>query len=201
MRDIVVAVDLETTGLDSAQDQIIEIGAVKFREDEILDQWSSYINPGRQIPAYITQLTGITNADVAKAPPMANIMQTLRKFIGDAPILGHNVRFDVTFLQSGGMRLQNPLIDTYAIASAMLPAAPRYSLGSLAALLEIPLVDAHRALNDAMTTSSVYQELWRRSANLPIDVLAEIVRAGKQQYWDGGLFFEAALKLRTGDAL
>jgi len=101
MRDIVVAVDLETTGLDSNEDRIIEIGAVKFREDEILDQWSSFINPGRSIPLYVTQLTGINNSDVAKAPPLANVQQKLRTFIGNAPILGHNIRFDISFLHAG----------------------------------------------------------------------------------------------------
>ena len=84
MAQIYVALDTETTGINAERDVIIEIGAVRFREDgQVLDQWSSLINPGRPIPFSITQLTGITSQMVAGAPALSAVTGTLRRFVGD----------------------------------------------------------------------------------------------------------------------
>lgn len=192
-----IAIDLETTGLDPTQDRIIEIGAVKFDEHEIIGQWQTFVNPGRAIPTHITQLTGISNVQVAKAPSISAALPQLKKFVEDAPLVGHNVRFDLAFLHSSGFDTSNFIVDTYAVASAMLPSAPRYALSSIASYLHVPVIEAHRALNDASMVAAVYQELWRRSAQIPLNVLAEIVRNGNQMPWDGSLFFENAIRLRT----
>ena len=197
MRDVAVAVDLETTGLDPAYDRIIEIGAVKFRDDEVLDEWQTLVYPGCPIPAFITQLTGITDSDVSDAPSVAQALPKLRRFIGDAPLVGHNIRFDDGFLRAAGLRIENPVVDTYVLASVMLPDAPRYNLSALSSLLGIPSADAHRALKDAHMTVALYRELWSRVMALPLDTLAEIVRLGKQMPWDGELVFEAAMRERS----
>lgn len=197
MRDVIVAVDIETTGLDPSQDRIIEVGAVKFHGDDVLDTWHSLINPGCPIPPYITQLTGLTDKDVKDAPRLSSVMPQLRQFIHTAPLLGHNVRFDLGFLQSGGLRATNPVVDTYPIASVMLPSAPRYSLSALAAHFKIDTEGAHRALNDSIMTHLVFQQLWNLALSLPLDTLAEIVRAGRNMPWDGALFFDAALATRS----
>ncbi len=197
MRDIVVAVDLETTGLDPDYDAIIEIGAVKFQGSDTPEEWHTLVNPGRSLSTFITQLTGITDRDVSHAPAIAEVLPQLRRFIGGAPILGHNVRFDTTFLIASGLGLRNPVIDTYVLASVMLPDAARYNLSALSAQLDLPSNDAHRALNDAYTTVSLFQTLWDRVMALPLDTLAEIVRLGKQMPWDGELVFEAALQDRS----
>src|SRR5690606_9165860 len=147
MRGELVAIDLETTGLDPLNDAIIEVGALRFRDGEVLDEFSTLIDPDRPIPHLITNITGIRTQDVAGAPRIASIIPRLREFIGDAPIIGHNVGFDIAFLNRQGILQNNPRIDTYDLASILLPCAPRYSLGSLASDIDIDLTNAHRALD------------------------------------------------------
>ncbi|GAB4469598.1 MAG: helicase C-terminal domain-containing protein [Anaerolineae bacterium] len=197
MRGVIVSVDLETTGLDPRSDEIIEIGAVKFEGDRVIDEFQSFVYPGCSIPPYITRLTGIRDSDVERAPRRADILPKLRRFIGYAPVLGHNVRFDLGMLEQGGLRLPNPLIDTYTLASVLIPNTPRYSLSSLATLFGVDAGESHRALDDAHRTRAIYLELYRRAQGLPLDTLAEIVRAGKLMPWDGAFFFEEVLKERS----
>ncbi len=197
MRDILVAVDLETTGLDPTYDRIIEIGAVRFQEGKVLDEWRTFVNPGFPIPPAVTQLTGIRDQDVERAPQLAVVLPPLRRFVGSAALIGHNVSFDLGFLKAAGLHLDNAVIDTYALASVLLPDVPRYNLSALAAFLGVQSNGAHRALNDAHVTCAVYWELWKRAFALPLDLLAEIVRAGEQMPWDGKVFFKAALQERS----
>ncbi|HEX9091830.1 MAG TPA: 3'-5' exonuclease, partial [Anaerolineales bacterium] len=89
----IVALDIETTGLDPQKDAIIEIGAVRFTVNRVEDEWSTLINPGRKIPSFITQLTGITDHMVLETPPIQRVLPELGEFVGDLPILGHNVGF------------------------------------------------------------------------------------------------------------
>lgn len=198
MRDIIVAVDLETTGLNPTTDRIIEIGAIKFEGDEVVDQWHSLVDPGCSIPHYITQLTGLRDSDLRGAPRLSEVLLPVKRFIGDAPLLGHNIGFDIAFLRGAGLRLGDVSVDTYAVASAMLPGAPRYSLYALASMFGIASDGApHRALNDVFMTFRLYRELWRQILQLPLDTHAEIVRAGKLMAWDGQLAFESALRERS----
>src|SRR4030066_2424607 len=83
--DSIVALDIETTGLDPQKDAIIEIGAVRFNGRRIDDEWSSLINPGRKIPPFITQLTGITDHMILDAPPIQKVVADLRQFVGGLP--------------------------------------------------------------------------------------------------------------------
>ncbi len=198
MQGIIVALDLETTGLDASRDRIIEIGAVKFRGDEVLDTWQTLVNPGFSLPEYITRLTGIRDEDLMRAPRLTeSLLRGLQRFVGSAPVVGHSVGFDLAFLEAARVRFPGPIIDTYAVASTLFPTASRYSLTSLASLLGVAMDEAHRALSDANTTFRLYRALWERTLELPIDTLAEIVRAGKHVTWAGAPVFEAALSLRT----
>ena len=95
----IVALDIETTGLDPKREAILEIGAVRFNGHRVEQEWSTLVNPGRRVPSFITQLTGISNQMVANAPPMSDVRAELQDFVGDAVIIGHNVRFDLSFLQ------------------------------------------------------------------------------------------------------
>ena len=126
-----VALDIETTGLDENRDAIIEIGAVRFNERRVENEWTSLINPGRQIPDFITGLTGIDNPMVRQAPSFRDVAHELEAFVGDAAVIGHNVRFDLGFLQKGGILRYNEVVDTYELAAVLIPSAPRYNLGSL----------------------------------------------------------------------
>lgn len=196
MRDIIVAVDLETTGFDPEYDRIIEIGAVKFQGERVLDEWHTLIDPGRPIPPYITQLTGIADRDVRSAPTLREVLPALQRFIGSAILLGHNIHFDLGFLRSAGLALSNPLIDTYLVASVMMPSAARYSLLAVAMALGIAPGNAHRALDDSRMAMAVFHSLWQRALALPLSTLREIVRLGRQMPWDAHLFFEGALRER-----
>jgi ATP-dependent DNA helicase DinG len=97
--DSIVSIDLETTGLDPQKDTIIEIGAVKFNNQRIEQEWATLINPGKPIPPFISQLTGITDQMVASEPFINKVIPSLEEFIGATPVLGHNIRFDLAFLQ------------------------------------------------------------------------------------------------------
>jgi len=198
----IVALDIETTGLNPDVDAITEIGAVKFNKRRIENEWQSLVNPGRRIPRQITQLTGITDAMVREAPSIQDIIGDLEFFVGDLPVLGHNVKFDLTFLRKNGILKFNDQLDTYEMASVLLPTAGRYRLGSLAQSLGILLPATHRALDDARVTHALYMELFDEAMTMDLDLLAEIVRLGDSvPNWDGyGLFFEA-LRARSKETM
>jgi len=196
----IIALDLETTGLNPEADRIIEIGAVRFRGDRIEDEFQTLINPGQRVPPFITRLTGITDSMLRGAPSIQEVLPELVDFIGDAPVLGHNVGFDLGFLQRYGALRDNDPLDTYEMAAVLIPNAGRYSLGALGQALGIPLPATHRALDDARVTHRVYTRLFDFALQLPIEVLAEIVRLGDNMPdWKGyGLFFDA-LRARAGE--
>ncbi len=193
----IIAIDLETTGLDPARDAIIEIGAVRFNGNRVEDEWHSLINPRRRIPEEITQLTGITEAMVRNAPVLDEVIPELLSFVGRRPILGHNVRFDLNFLAAQDLFHDNPAIDTYEIAAVMLPGASRYNLSALGQALGILLPATHRALDDARVTVRLYQTLFEQALQLPLPLLAEIVRLGEPLDWDANYFFRHALRQRA----
>ena len=188
----IVALDIETTGLSPENDSITEIGAVRFSRSRVEAEWTTLINPRRRIPPEITQLTGISDAMVRDAPIISDVLEDLDHFVGDAPILGHNVRFDLSFLRKQGLFRHNEPLDTYDMAAILLPTAGRYNLGALAQFLGIMLTADHRALNDARVTRAIYAEMYDMAMEMPLDVLAEIVRLGDNvAHWNGyGLFFE-----------
>jgi len=193
----IVSIDIETTGLDNARDSIIEIGAVRFNGHRVEDEWSTLINPNRHIPENITHLTGIDDAMVRQAPRLQDVIQDLADFVSDSPVLGQNVRFDLGFLQKQRILLQNKVLDTYEMASVLLPSASRYNLGALGQLLGIPLPATHRALDDARVTHGVYVRLYEIALQLPLDLLAEIVRNGEPLDWDGNFSFQSAMRQRA----
>jgi ATP-dependent DNA helicase DinG len=199
--DSIVALDIETTGLDPQKDAIIEIGAVRFHRNRIEDEWTHLINPGRKIPPFITQLTGITDHMVLEAPTIQEVLTDLRQFVGEMAILGHNVGFDLAFLRKYGLFKGNDTRDTYEIASVMLPSAGRYNLGALGQALNIPLPASHRALDDARVTCAVYRSLYEIGMEMSIQLLAEIVRLGEGVDWAGYGFFHDLLRSRSKETI
>jgi ATP-dependent DNA helicase DinG len=192
-----VALDIESTGLDTNRDAIIEIGAVRFNERRVEDEWTTLVNPGRQIPEFITGLTGIDNAMVRQAPGIRDIAHELDAFVGDVPVIGHNVRFDLGFLQKAGILRYNDVIDTYELAAVLMPSAPRYNLGSLGQQLGVLLPATHRALDDAKVTQVVFTRLLERAFELPIDLVAEFVRLSEPLEWDARWVFQQVLAARV----
>ncbi len=170
-----VAFDVETTGLDFKSDRIIEIGAVRFVKGKPTDEFSTLINPGTEIPAYITDLTGISTKDVENAPSFDLISAKFLEFIGTLPICGHQIEFDQTFLNEELKRLNKPtvayqLIDTALLSRILLQPLQRYSLKFVSESLKIDLNNAHRALNDAKASGEVAAILIPRLADLPLNI-------------------------------
>ncbi len=192
-----VALDIETTGLDARRDAIIEIGAVRFDGSRGSGAWQSLVNPQRPIPPHITQLTGITNQMVADAPPIKAVIQDFADFVGDLPVVGHNVGFDLGFLKIHTPFERNPVIDTFEIAAVLLPTAPRYSLSALVETLGVQNIQPHRAQEDADATLAVFQKLYELGQELPVHLIAEIVSASHNLDWDGSWFFAELLKERA----
>jgi DNA polymerase-3 subunit epsilon/ATP-dependent DNA helicase DinG len=189
-----VALDIETTGLDPSADAIIEIAAVKFNHKRIEAEWSTLINPRMSISAFITRLTGITNSMVMHAPLLINVLPDLVTFVGDLPVVGHNVAFDLGFLNKAGALRQNLSIDTYELAAVLMPTASRYNLSALGQQLGILQPATHRALDDTRATHAVYQALLEKARTLPLDLIAEIVRLCDGLGWRAEIPFRQVLQ-------
>src|SRR4030042_3093563 len=123
----IVSLDIETTGLSPERDAMIEIGLIRYHGDREEARGSSFVHPGCRIPPAITQLTGITDAMVADAPGIKDLLPQIREFVEDAPVLGHNVAFDMAFFKKQHLLLDQDTVDTLELASALLPRAPRYN--------------------------------------------------------------------------
>ncbi len=201
MRGEIVAIDLETTGLDPLNDAIVEIGLARFAEGRIIETFSTLVDPERELPPAITHLTGIRPEDLVGAPRLRQVLRRVADFVGNAPVLGHNVQFDLAFLRRQGILLDNLSLDTYELASVVLPTAPRYNLTSLTQQLAIVLEDAHRALADATATAHLYWALWQRVLDIPLTTLQEIVDASHAlPEWEAGPVFQAAYAERIKTA-
>lgn len=195
-----VALDLETTGTDPDRDAIIEIGAIKFQGDEVLATWSSFVDPGRRLPYRIQQLTGITPDDLQDAPSLFDVLPQVGAFVGAHPVVGHSVPFDLAFLRRHGTLLNNPPIDTFELASLLMPHAARYSLVQLALELDIELSSAHRALDDAQASKDLFLRLVQRLQGFAPQVLEEIRQLAARIDWPLQMVFEDAAREATRTA-
>ncbi len=153
-------VDVETTGLNASYNNIIEIGIVKINNNTIIDSFHSMINPGRDIPGYITSFTGITNDDVYNAPFFEDIAQDILYFFDGSIIAGHNLSFDLSFLKkefqlAGHILNFHPNLCTLKLARRLYPSLKSRSLNNLSNYLNIFNSKAHRALSDSETTAKV----------------------------------------------
>ncbi len=200
MNKTYVALDTETTGLKSENDAIIEVAAVKFRADQVLDSWSSLVNPERDVPLKVERLTGIKREELRTAPRIEQVARHIARFVGEHPVVGHSVDNDVAFLRRQNLLLTNPTIDTDELARIVMPHASRFSLKQLAAELEIPLPEHHRALADAQATMHLFLALCARAAQLDVNTLNEISRAAQQSNWGLRDVFKEVLRDATRSA-
>ena len=178
-----VALDLETTGLDSSRHAILEIGAVRFRGDEIIETYQTLVNPGVQIPEFIQRLTHISPQQVKRAPFFSSVSSEIEDFLGADPIIGHNISFDIGFLASNGVNLNNPSYDTWDLASVFMPQSRQYSLKYLTTYFGVEHKDAHRALADAMATKNVFVKLLRLAAEHDSGLLNYISNLAARSRW------------------
>ena len=195
MANLFIAVDLETTGLDPARDSIIEVAAIKFRNGQILDEWSSLVNPYSPIPPFITKLTGIDQSMVDDANDLFTLRSEIEEKLADGILVGHNVGFDLGFLNAENLALGSHKADTSVLASILLPTRGRYGLSSLSRFLDLrePGDERdHRALGDARRTFRLFTALQERAGELDFNILEELVRAGQRLRWPETVFFEEA---------
>lgn len=194
-----VALDLETTGLHAEQDAVMEIGAVKFAGGETVDTFEALVAPGIPIPYRIQRLTGITPARVRGAPPLAEVVPALRAFLGDLPLVGHSVPFDAAFLRRAGVARRNPLIDTYELASALLPDLPSYTLAAVGSALGLSSPTYHRALADAELSRDVFLALMERLHGLDAAALEALGRLATPDDWTPGYLIRHAVRRQRGE--
>lgn len=158
-----VCLDFETTGLSGTRDCVTEIGAVKVLDGEIVQRFSTLINPGRPIPPRVVALTGITNDMVEDHPRIQEVLPIFLGFLGELPLVAHNAKFDCKFLERDlgqmGRTIENPVADTLQQARLAVPGLPSYKLSYLTDYFSIPLQDAHRAWCDAEATARLYLKL------------------------------------------
>lgn len=153
--------DVETTGLSAGTDKIIEIAVVLYENGNEVNELDTLVNPGVEIPQRITQLTGISDADVADAPNLAEVMPAVKEMIDGVPVIAHNAGFDMKFLAAAfdelGMKADIEYIDTLAMARKAYPGMPNHKLDTL--IKELNLLDhpqTHRALDDVLATRKLY---------------------------------------------
>jgi DNA polymerase III epsilon subunit family exonuclease len=192
-----VALDLETTGLYAEQDAILEIAAIKFQGDTILDKMETLISPGRSIPFRVQRLTGITPRHVADAPSFESISRPLQQFLDDYPIVGHSIPFDVGFLRRRGLVRNNPLVDTFELATVLLPSLPSYNLGQVAEALGVMLTPGrHRAMVDTLLAMQVFTALHQRLQSVDLLLLKDLANLDAPRTWPLLSFFRQELRDR-----
>ncbi len=208
-----IVVDLETTGLEPENNKIIEVGAIKFVDGEEAETFEHLVNPGVEIPEFITRLTGISDKDVADAPPIEKIFPELDRFLGGAPFVGHQVNFDASFIEyqyrvrhNDFENWQNPVqrfkyvdnvrMDTLFLSRILLPFLPKLKLGVVAKYFGYDIENAHRAIEDARATGHIFLELIDRALAVDNKILSNIINLLFANSVRAKTFFVPVLKFK-----
>ena len=166
LNDTFICFDIETTGLSPKTEKITEIGAVKITNGQVVDRFSTFVNPEMPIPAKIVELTGITDAMVKDAPSQSDAVRAFLDFCGDSVLVAHNAPFDVSFIRAAcnnmGVEYNYTSIDTVAISRAILPDIKNCKLDTVAKYLRLPDFNHHRAVDDAEILSKIFISLCDR---------------------------------------
>lgn len=157
-------IDTETTGYDPYRDEIIELGALRVRGGKIVDSFSSLVRPGNSVSDFITELTGISNAELQIAEEIDSVLPRFLDFVGDDVVVGHYVHFDVNFVYDAaagfcGRVFSNDMVDTLRLCRRALPDLEHHRLSDVAAALGAVQEGEHRSLLDCYTTYNVLQAL------------------------------------------
>ena len=161
-----ICFDLETTGLNANSDKIIEIGAVRVKDNEILDEFCTFVDPQMNIPERITEITGITSEMVKGAPSQKEALEKFMEFCGDSPVLiAHNANFDVSFIKATckklGINFEFTYADSVPISRALIMSAKNHKLDTIAKILKIPEFNHHRASDDARALAYIFIKLMK----------------------------------------
>lgn len=186
-----VVLDTETTGFGT-YDKIVEIAAIKYKSGKSIDKFVALVNPQRPIPSGASKMHGIKKEDVADAPVWESLEQDFFQFIGDLPLVGHNLSFDIRMLeQQSKIKIENYKIDTFKISKEIFPGLDSYTLEYLNAALHLTTVAAHRAFADvettnqllwACTTPELYTEITRQASTMKQEQKNKKSNAFKKHY-------------------
>ncbi len=199
-----VVTDTETTGLNPLGSRMIEIGAVKVRNGEIVGRFASLVNPGVHVPRQITRLTGITTPMVFAAPSPDDVLRRYLEFLGDGVLVGHNVSFDRKFIQhelrrAGLDASLGPALCTKRLARRLLHALPSKSLQSLKRHYGVRTARAHRALDDAVATAEIFVRLVTALRNESgVETVADLVRFQNQRLYQDRTVPANVRRIREG---
>jgi DNA polymerase III subunit epsilon len=179
-----VIFDVETTGSAAGKGgAITEFGALKLVRGEVVDQFSTLVNPGRPIDPFVVRLTGITDRMVSDAPSISEVMPSFEEFVEGCVLVGHNVHFDCSFVTAarGGSPLPNEVLDTLKLARCLVPGLKRYRLSSLVSHFGVRQAPNHRALSDAAATTEVFRKLLKLLGSAGIESVGEAltIRGGR----------------------
>ena len=174
-----IAFDFETTGLDHQNDKVIEVAAIKFIDGKIADRYVELVNPGMNIPPVITEITGISDKMVRSSPSEELIIDDLLSFIGENPLVAHNIHFDEKFLYQlctrlGRDVLKNVQYDTLQLARSVLYDQPVFNLGALSEYFGLSSKGAHRAEKDTENTGLIFLELIHEVAKYPLETISRV---------------------------
>ena len=173
-----VAFDLETTGLSSQKDEIIEIGAVRMQGGKELERFQTFVNPGRRLEQKIVELTGITDAMLADAPSIETVLPEFLEFVGDRVLVAHNADFDTGFIREAcrkqGLSYGFTSVDTLILSQNLLPHLNKFKLDVVSNALSLPDFNHHRAGDDAVTCGLIFHKLTDKLRELELSRLQEI---------------------------
>jgi len=160
-----VVIDIETTGLSPSHDSIIELSALRIKDYKAVDKFSSLVNPGFKINAFIEQLTGITNEMLHSASYIEDVLPFFIEFVGESHIVGHNVNFDINFIYDTCIKILNKpfcndFTDTLYLSKKILKNLPHHRLSDLSKYYQIGYEGAHRALVDCQITQQCFIKLY-----------------------------------------
>lgn len=165
-------IDIETTGLSRYDDEIIEISAVRVRDNQVTDCFDRFVKPHNEISSFITQLTGISNETVANSPDITDVIPDFLNFVGDDIVAGHNVNFDIGFIKNY-CDFSKEYIDTMYMSRAILPELKRFRLSDVAGFFNIDYSKAHRSSEDCLITFQCINHLRNKAEAENIDIVAK----------------------------
>ena len=176
--DEFVAFDLETTGLSSLTDTIIEIGAVVFKQGKEIERFQTFVDPGRKLEKKIIDLTGITDAMLVVAPKIEEVLPKFLDFVGGRPLVAHNADFDVGFVREAAKRLNLPFdptsVDTLILSQNLLSHLNKFKLNIVADALSLPEFNHHRAADDSFVCGLIFDRLMPKLRELGVDSIQKI---------------------------
>ena len=188
-----VILDLETSGIDPKQNDIIEVALIRYENGKEVDRYDDIITINYDLPPIITAITGITDKDIEKyGKPKDFVLGKVEQLIKDTYLVGHNIKFDYSFLKENGVHLDLlGTIDTIPLAQILIPQATSYSLGALTDDLDISHKDKHSAMADVEATLDLFKYLWNEGNKLPSHIISEIQGLLPRADWNSEIFFES----------